>query len=377
MKAKKMILRTASLIAAAALSAVIPLSVPQGVFTSSSLTAYADDSSGDLYYITEDDHVVITGCKMEASSVEIPASIGGLPVTVINDYAFNGCELSSVKIPDSVKSIGNWSFAMCANLKSVTIPESVESIGIRAFELCSALTEVNFPDKRIELSSRVFDDTPWIAEQRKKDPLVVINGDLIDAQTAKGDVVIPSTVKYVSPSAFHRNENITSVVFPSSVKLLNDSTFFQCSNLVSADVRYVTSIDGFAFAGCNKLTDVKLSGKLTSVNSYAFADNTAKATITVYGSKSDWDKVEKPDDDEYLKNAKYVFDESSAGPADDIAGDVNSDGEFNSADLVLMSKWLLGTPGTELKNWKAGDFISDDKLDIYDLVMMRKALIAK
>ena len=34
MKAKKMILRTASLIAAAALSAVIPLSVPQGVFTS-------------------------------------------------------------------------------------------------------------------------------------------------------------------------------------------------------------------------------------------------------------------------------------------------------------------------------------------------------
>ena len=42
-----------------------------------------------------------------------------------------------------------------------------------------------------------------------------------------------------------------------------------------------------------------------------------------------------------------------------------------------MSKWLLGTPGTELKNWKAGDFISDDKLDIYDLVMMRKALIAK
>ncbi|WP_303823324.1 hypothetical protein [Ruminococcus flavefaciens] len=48
MKAKKMILRTASLIAAAALSAVIPLFVPQGVFTSASLTAYADESSGDL-----------------------------------------------------------------------------------------------------------------------------------------------------------------------------------------------------------------------------------------------------------------------------------------------------------------------------------------
>lgn len=57
-------------------------------------------------------------------------------------------------------------------------------------------------------------------------------------KNTKGDVVIPSDIKYVSPGAFDNNEDITSVVFPSNIKKLNDSTFFYCNNLKSADLRY-------------------------------------------------------------------------------------------------------------------------------------------
>ena len=34
-------------------------------------------------------------------------------------------------------------------------------------------------------------------------------------------------------------------------------------------------------------------------------------------------------------------------------GDVNNDGEFNVADVVMLQKWLLAVPNVELKNWKA------------------------
>ena len=180
----------------------------------------------------------------------------------------------------------------------------------------------------------------------------------------------------ISKANFARNENITSVVFPSSVKKLNDSTFFYCTNLASADLRYVTEIEGMSFAGCEKLKDLKLSGKLTSINYYAFADIKGPAEITVFGSKSDWEKVEKSDEDEFLNNATYKFDESVV-PEDDVKGDVNADGELTTADLVLMSKWLLGTNDVSLKNWEAGDFISDGRIDTFDLVMMRKAVIEK
>ena len=58
-----------------------------------------------------------------------------------------------------------------------------------------------------------------------------------------------------------------------------------------------------------------------------------------------------------------------------LAGDVNADGSFNVSDLVLMQKWLLAVPDTELKISKAGDLCEDGILDVFDLCVMRKNLI--
>ena len=370
---KTKLLKAASLIAAAAIVSAVPLSVSGNVIPSASLNAYAE-TSGSLTYEKYDDHVEITGSDYTATSIEIPSSIDGLPVTAIGAYAFNGSSLTSVTIPDSVKTIGMYAFAISTDLKSVTIPDSVEYIEFQAFETCTSLSEVNLPDKLIEMGSGVFEETPWLEAQRQKSDLVIISGNLIDGYGAKGDVVIPSDVKYVSGGAFSRNENITSVVLPSGVKKIADSTFFSCSNLKSADLRYCTEIGSMAFAYCDKLSDLKLSGQLTSIDGYAFSDISSRAAITVYGSKADWDKVDKNDEDEFLKNATYTFDESFVPPVEDVKGDVNSDGDFNTSDLVLLSKWLLTDPSAELKNWKAGDFTEDGKLDVYDLVLMRKGL---
>ena len=56
------------------------------------------------------------------------------------------------------------------------------------------------------------------------------------------------------------------------------------------------------------------------------------------------------------------------------SGDVNGDGEFNVADLVLLQKWLLDVPDTHLENWKAADLCEDDNLDVFDLCLMKKKL---
>ncbi|MEE1000816.1 MAG: leucine-rich repeat protein, partial [Bacteroidales bacterium] len=44
--------------------------------------------------------------------------------------------LTSVTIPNSVTSIGNYTFSGCYDLTSVTIPNSVTSIGGSAFSGC-------------------------------------------------------------------------------------------------------------------------------------------------------------------------------------------------------------------------------------------------
>lgn len=81
--------------------------------------------------------------------------------------------------------------------------------------------------------------------------------------------------------------------------------------------------------------------------------------------------------DDYKKITK--FDNGSADVVFKLkftpTGDVNDDGEFNVADVVLFQKWLLGSADTKLANWKVADFINDNVLDIFDLCLMRKALI--
>ena len=58
-----------------------------------------------------------------------------------------------------------------------------------------------------------------------------------------------------------------------------------------------------------------------------------------------------------------------------IKGDVNGDGEFSISDVVLLQKWLLSVPDTDLVDWKAADLCEDDKIDVFDLCLMRKALL--
>ena len=61
----------------------------------------------------------------------------------IADWSFQGCNISDIIIPNSVKSIGKEAFRGSA-LRSVTIGISVECIGSQAFADCSLLSSVEF-----------------------------------------------------------------------------------------------------------------------------------------------------------------------------------------------------------------------------------------
>ena len=56
--------------------------------------------------------------------------------------------------------------------------------------------------------------------------------------------------------------------------------------------------------------------------------------------------------------------------------DVNADGSFDVADVVIFQKWLLAVPDTKLENWNAADLCKDNSLDIFDLTLMKRKLIS-
>ena len=73
-----------------------------------------------------------------------------------------------------------------------------------------------------------------------------------------------------------------------------------------------------------------------------------------------------------LKEAVTVT--ASFGEKQEVRGDINSDGELNISDLVLLQNWLLGRNSSALNDWEAGDFNGNKKLDVFDLCLMRREL---
>jgi hypothetical protein len=64
--------------------------------------------------------------------------------------------VTSVTIPSSVTSVGDYAFSACYNLTVVNIPNSVTNIGIWAFDSCSSLGSTIIPNRLSTLAERVF-----------------------------------------------------------------------------------------------------------------------------------------------------------------------------------------------------------------------------
>ena len=109
------------------------------VFFSISASAYDVEVDGIYYLIPKKNVAVVTnGAKAYFGDITIPSSIkvNDLEYTVkyIEESAFSNCSgLTSITIPNSVTSIGNYAFSNCSSLTSITIPNSVTRIESRTF----------------------------------------------------------------------------------------------------------------------------------------------------------------------------------------------------------------------------------------------------
>lgn len=118
-----------------------------------------------LEYTVSGNSIRITGFDNTIAYLAIPDTIEGLPVTVIDWYAFENCtNLVSVTLPDTITHISRFAFVHCINLETVNMPSSLYAIEQYAFHDCPKLTGISLPDGLAVIETRAFSGCSAITE---------------------------------------------------------------------------------------------------------------------------------------------------------------------------------------------------------------------
>ena len=172
-------------------------------------------------------------------------------------FMFAGLPLRSVQIPDTVESIGDLAFSY-TNLTELDLPESLKSIGECAFE-GTRLNEISLPEGLEYIGEAAFMDTPVY------------------------EVELPDSIKKVGAQAFE-NTSIQNVIMEIDLDVLDEGVFYECDEL---ECVYIISKDGadgsssgtipaWSFAYSSIYFDASFLGSVKSIGAYCFAGSGVK-----------------------------------------------------------------------------------------------------
>ena len=308
-------------------------------------TVYAwwteENKPTDFSYSETSTAITVSAYTGSETTVAIPSHIGGVPVTSIGKYAFQGCtNLTSITIPNSVTSIAYGAFQGCTKLTSVTISDGVKSIGELAFYNCTGLTSITIPESIISIGEDAFRQCYKLTSVTISDGVKAIDDYAFYYCSSLTSIIIPDSVTSIGIGAFYMCDSLTSITLPyvgvahfgyifgasdysenwrrvpdslktvvitggssipnyafygfdslssitipDSVTSIGHSAFYGCDSLKSITIPdSVTSIGSSAFYNCSSLTSVTIGSSVTSIGEYAFRGCSGLTSITIPAS---------------------------------------------------------------------------------------------
>lgn len=264
------------------------------------LTALAEDAEshrdGAFFYQIADGEATLTGCDWDAMqadslymfadppvSLEIPATLGGYPVTAIGGWVFcslDGCPVDApfeVVLPEGLRALDADTFADCFYAANVTLPATLEIIPEDCFDRISA--EIEFPNGNPRYSCEngfLIDNTTqtllYTAPSSHGNPLPAVRrlGDcslmnwLWDDDD---DPVLPDTLESVGSYIFY-DCGVTRVTFPDGITELSPYTFY-CTDLQEVHLpASLREIPDYCFWNC-QLTALTIPDGVTRIGAHA------------------------------------------------------------------------------------------------------------
>lgn len=240
----------------------------------------------------------MTGRDNRIKELKIPSTVNGIPVsgiaamafysgaslkkvtieegiTTIGMWAFSGCNLETLSLPDSLRRIEESAFHENDNLRDFKMPDNLEYVGESAFWGCDSLTNVSFPDSVEFIGNGAFAFCEQLKEisigaglvyagysenkPRNTNPFhgwnrlsvirvsennpnfCIMDGALVDTRDMRlitypqkkpdKTYTVPDGVCIIARNAFSQNSDLENLILPDSVETIEDFAVSQMTNL--------------------------------------------------------------------------------------------------------------------------------------------------
>lgn len=280
---------------------------------------YTDPSNNDKYeYTLNPDDNTATLTKFTGTNADVPKTVmkgtETYKVTTIGEKAFandtlhNNTTLNSVKLPDTIRIIGDHAFSSCNVITSIIIPKDVVSIGMGAFTECIKLSEVTLRDCN---------------------SLKSIGDSAFSHCTDLTSITLPENLSHIGTNAFVA-AGLTDVTLPKSLNSVGLAAFFS----------YPKAIQTVTYTGTEEDWDKLVHSAEFGAHNTQLTDVTPHCAHTVTFNKNGHGASEE----------KLVqYDEKAEKPSDP------------KADGFTFKGWYTASEGGEKFNFGTG-ITEDTKL---------------
>ncbi len=257
-------------------TAIASVSLPDGV---TSLGSHAFSKCASLTTVSLGNGLTTVGDYAFADCKKLTSLTLGNRLTAIGDRAFDSAGLTSLVLPATVQTIGEWSFFNCP-LTTLTLNDGLQSIGSRAF-YGAAIQTLDIPNSVTMLGTYAFSNCKKLETLTVGNGITKIGDYAFNSCTMLSQIACPSVTE-IGASAFKGCSALKSLPLSDRIVTLGASAFSGCTGITELTVpNSITSIGSYAFEKCTALTSATLGTGIAAVPDYAFSGCTALESVVL------------------------------------------------------------------------------------------------
>lgn len=254
-------------------------------YNQSFLTDVRFSQSGTVSYCKDYLLYKVNNCK----TLTLPESL-----TSIGNWTFRGmAALESIVVPNAVTEMGTYAFANDTSLKSAKLSTSCPWLKEGLFSECNALQSITIPSAVTKMDGYMFTHCKTLTSATFEDGTDLIEmgygaswknyGLFSDCplKTLNLGRWLSYNTEVASRSPFYSIYALKNLNIGENVKVIDKYMFSYCKGLEEVNLPdNITSVNLWGFRGCTSLKSVRLSEKLSQVGDYGFAECSSLDNVT-------------------------------------------------------------------------------------------------